>query len=230
MITTTIVRAAGVLSVTAAAALVLAACSQQASSPTSPATTAATTAAPVSSGVPAATGPDPGSGTGTAPSGSVPAAAGSSAAAGPAAAGPDPAAVDRRNPDAVGRAFVQLAWTMDTRTDTGPAQAGRRAAALATPTLAGTLGGAVDQGAPGQQWATWAAHQAVTSVALAPNADTPPHDTPTTVYRSWAITLTPRGRGWTGPTVSLVAYLTVTNLAEPGAAARWAVADLKVAQ
>jgi len=119
---------------------------------------------------------------------------------------------------------------MDTRTDTGPAQAGRRAAALATPALAGTLGAAVDQGAPGQQWATWASHQAVTSVALAPNADTPPQDTPTTVYRSWAITLTPRGRGWTGPTVSLVAYLTVTNLAEPGAAARWAVADLKVAQ
>lgn len=136
-------------------------------------------------------------------------------------------AVDLRSPDSVGKGFVALAWTSDTVVDRTPADAARRAAKLATPTLAQQLRAAVSAAAPGAQWQTWTAHHAYTRVQLLPNHDNgQPADTTTTAVRSWQVQVTPVGdNGWTGSPQTLVVYLALTK-----SAGQWAVSDLRVGQ
>jgi hypothetical protein len=136
-------------------------------------------------------------------------------------------AVDRHNPDSVGAQFVKLAWSSDTAVDRTLADTSRRAAPLATPTLARQLRTAVSAAAPGAQWETWAAHHAITRVSLRPNTDDGrPTDTPTTVYRAWQAQITPVGdNGWTGSGQTLVVYVELTK-----SAGQWAVSDLRVGQ
>lgn len=140
---------------------------------------------------------------------------------------PEAGAIDRADPDAVGAAFVRLAWTSDTRLDATPMDAGRRAAALAVPALARSLRTASPAAAPGAEWESWRRHHAYTRVQLQPNHDSgAPADTPTDADRSWKVTITPLGdHRWKGTPRTLVVYLALTR-----SGSTWAVSDLKVAR
>jgi len=138
---------------------------------------------------------------------------------------PDPAGVDRSSPDSVGAAFVQLAWTSDTRVDASPAQATRRAAALAVPELAAELRQA-DGRRPSGDWTTWTTRKAWTQVTLTPNLDTGrPTDTATRAVRGWQARVVPRANSWTGSTQTFVVFVVLTR---PTSADGWSVADLEV--
>ncbi len=140
---------------------------------------------------------------------------------------PKVSTINRSDPDAVGAAFIRLAWTSDTRLDTTPMDAGRRAAALAVPALARSLRTASSAADPGADWQTWAQHHAYTRVQLQPNPDSgAPGDTPTDADRSWKVRITPVGDGhWRGTPSTLVVYLALTR-----SGSAWAVSDLKVAR
>lgn len=135
--------------------------------------------------------------------------------------------LDRTDPDAVGAAFVRLAWTSDTRLDATPMDAGRRAAALAVPALARSLRTADPAAAPGAEWESWRRHHAYTRVQLQPNHDSgAPADTATDADRSWKVTVAPLGdHRWKGIPRTLVVYLALTR-----SGSSWAVSDLKVAR
>lgn len=143
---------------------------------------------------------------------------------------PNPATVDRHNPLAVGQAFVALAYTSDTALDTTPADAGRRAAALAGDPLAQDLRAARSAAAPGATWQSWAQHSAYTRVTTTENVDDGrPADTAATLVRSWSVSAAPTGDdGWAGPAQRLTVYLSLTN-DPPDGTGSWAVTDLRAA-
>lgn len=185
--------------------LVLAGCSTGSAAPVG---TGATSRLPTGSASPPASSP---------PAPASPSGAGTSRGSATMSAG-----VDRSSPDAVGAAFITAAWTMDTRTDPGPAAAGARCAALATPGFAARLTTGAPQTST-SDWATWSAHQARTTVRLVPDNDTRPDDMPGTAYRAWSVTVTPQAPGWTGSPWRLTVFVTMTKTA-----GTWAVSDLRV--
>ncbi len=141
-----------------------------------------------------------------------------------ASSAPRGSALDRSDASTVAHEFVRISWSMDTRTDASPRDAGRRAAWLATPELARQLTATSTDGAPpGASWQTWQTHQAHTVVAFRTNDDTRPPDTPAAAYRSWSITVTPTSAHWSGPAETSTVYLTLTLTADG-----WAVSTLMV--
>lgn len=169
---------------------------------------------------PAATSSTP-AGTGATPSSSDP--TGATPGAPVRGGAPDPDGVDRSSPDSVGEAFVQLAWTSDTRADRSPTDATARAAALATPELAADL--RQDGGRrPSGDWTTWTTRKAWTQVTLTPNLDAGrPTDTATRAVRGWQARVVPRADGWTGTPQTFVVFVSLTRDSD-----RWSVSDLEV--
>lgn len=142
---------------------------------------------------------------------------------------PRPADVDQRDADAVARGALTVLWTFDTVTDSGPHDAGVRAADAGwlTPAYARRLRGHQPRSVPGAQWREWAGHRAATDVTLerAPDAAIPP-DTGTEAWRQWAVTASPHGSDrWTGEPTTVVAYVRLTRAA---AGQAWRVADVAV--
>jgi hypothetical protein len=142
---------------------------------------------------------------------------------------PRPADVDRRNADAVGRGALTVMWTYDATVDSGPHDAGLRAADAGwlTKAYAARLRTHRSRSAPGAQWREWADHRAHTVVTLRKTEDAAkPADTGTEAWRQWTVTATPSGRdGWQGEPTTVVAYVRLTRTA---ADETWRVADVTV--
>lgn len=105
--------------------------------------------------------------------------------------------VDRTSADAVAEAFVVRLELLDTRLDTRPNDAARRAAAYATPKLRSQLLSGEPTGPPGERWTELVEHHGWTSVTsqLGGLGESPP-TTATTATR--AVTPTPTDHGVDG--------------------------------
>ncbi len=138
--------------------------------------------------------------------------------------GLNPAATkpDRSDPNAVAAAFSLTLTTYDTRLDNQPADAGRRAATLAVPTLAAELRQPPPGGNPGAAWRALQSHNGYTQ-CTATDAGAPT-DTPTQASR--AIQTTCRSTGdnnWSADNPNQVIYLTLTK-----SKGRWSIASYDV--
>lgn len=133
------------------------------------------------------------------------------------------AGVDAGDPTAVASVFARDSWTLDTTLDT-EATAEARLSALMTPGLAETVAlGA--QARATSAFTLWRLHRATTTVALLQTHDSgAPPDTPTTAYRSFALSVTPHAPdGWTGAPLADVEFLT---LARPGPGGAWRISQI----
>lgn len=131
------------------------------------------------------------------------------------------AAVNRTVAGDVAKAFATIAYSSDTRTDTSPAEAGKRAAPLATPELAKALK-AARPGRGGADWNALVAARGFTVVKTRENTDDgAPAGTATTEYASYVVTITPKP---TGAARTVVVYLQITRSTPTGP---WAVAQLR---
>lgn len=97
-----------------------------------------------------------------------------------------PASVKTGTPDQVARAFATTLWTWDTKIDTSPNDAGRRAAALASPTYSKALTSARSKAGPGSEWLQMSSHSGFTKITdstLGGLGEAPP-DTATAAARA----------------------------------------------
>lgn len=124
--------------------------------------------------------------------------------------------VNRADPLSTAEAFVIAAWTSDTLVDASPADAARRASALATPLLARTL---QTPATAGSSWSTLKSTHGWTTVTVSLNTDDGgPTSTSTTHWVALIAAIT------THPgtaTQQLALYLKLTRA---NVAADWAVA------
>lgn len=129
----------------------------------------------------------------------------------------EPGDVDGQDSDAVGQGALRVYYTYDTALDTSRNDAGRRMAdaGWCTGTYAQALREAASRSAPGASWTEWARHRAYTTVSMVPSNEAgKPADTPTSAYRTYAVTLTPIGRdGWRGTPEFHVAYVELSRTA-----------------
>ena len=140
-----------------------------------------------------------------------------------------PADVDQRDADAFGWAALKVMWTFDTAIDSGPQDAGVRAADAGwlTKAYAARLRAHRPRSVPGAQWREWAGHRAYTVVTLRKAEDAAkPGDTGTEAWRQWTVTATPFGRdGWAGEATTVVTFVHLTRTAADGT---WRVSDVTV--
>ncbi|MEU0938971.1 hypothetical protein [Embleya sp. NPDC005971] len=137
---------------------------------------------------------------------------------------PDPAAVDGRDPEAVGRAALGAMYAWDTGLDVTLADAERRAVPWLTAGYGAAVASRSAVAAGGAAWSSWAGHRAYGRVSLELLRDERPSDSSGTVYRQWSVTVVPTGRdGWTGAPVTAVAYVEVVRVGEV-----WRVAGVRV--
>ncbi len=130
----------------------------------------------------------------------------------PAGGLPPASTLTSPDPDVVAAAGLTAYYRADTNLDLGPADTHRRALPWTTGQLSAGIRGDRPVAGPGATWAALAAHHGYTTVTVTPAYDGAPTDTRTVVYRQFTVTTTPRGRdGWTGPPVTQVDYLTVTQ-------------------
>ena len=124
----------------------------------------------------------------------------------------------------VAAVFVTMTYAQDTRIDTSPYDAQRRAAALATPAYAAQLIAQAPAAAPGAQWNTWAQHRAYTTVKVSAvvTQDQPP-PTPTVTYLTFAVRVSVVGV--TEPAQQLTAFVKVTRVLE---SSNWQVASMSI--
>lgn len=136
--------------------------------------------------------------------------------------------VNRENPVAVARAFVQTTFTFDTEAQKSPNESTRRSTLWCTPSLRARMLAELPQGSPGGQWIQWASHKVVTTVAVAWRASDAPPPTTTAAYEAYKVTVTPHGEhGWTGTPDFYVMFVT---LSRTGAKAPWEVANFEAQQ
>lgn len=135
--------------------------------------------------------------------------------------------VNRKDPDKVAAAFGTILGCYDTKIDTGPNDAGRRAAVLADSTLAKSLKHATSVTGPDADWTTLADHHGYTTVkvelgGLGPMPSSDPSSNIT--YRPVTLTIQRHGDKWK-PAADFpqTVMLTLTR-AKPGAA--WAVSKI----
>ncbi|WP_405441590.1 hypothetical protein [Streptomyces niveus] len=140
-----------------------------------------------------------------------------------------PEDVDPADADKVGEGALTALWTYDTAADSGPHDAGLRAADAGwlTEAYADRLRAHQPQSVPGAQWQEWAEHGARTAVVPEKTEDAAkPPDSETEAWRQWTVTATPEGReGWKGEPVVSAVYVQLTRATadEP-----WRVADVTV--
>ncbi len=136
--------------------------------------------------------------------------------------------MDRHDAVAVGKAFVRAIYTFDTATQASTNPATVRSTLWCTPSLRAKMLAELPQGSPGGRWIDWAAHKAVTTVAVewAPQSGGAPPETTNSAYESFNVTVTPHGEhGWTGAPDYYVLWLT---LSRNGPKKPWEVASFEV--
>ena len=134
--------------------------------------------------------------------------------------------VDRADALSVALGFAALLTAHDTRIDNRPADAGRRAARLATPALARQLLGPPPAGSPGADWLELQRHHGYTKVAAGDATESgAPADTATDADRAISIRSTPVGPGWTGAVSDLTVFI---HLTRGRAGASWSVTGYSV--
>lgn len=133
-------------------------------------------------------------------------------------------AAQRSDAGSVAGTFVAMTYAQDTRIDTSPYDAQRRAAALATPAYAAQLIAQAPAAAPGAQWNSWAAHRAYSTakVSSVPTQDQPA-PTPTVTYLTFTVLV--NVVGVTQPAQQLTAFVKVTRVSEADA---WQVASVSI--
>jgi len=220
MITRRVAMAAAA-AIAAALALALAGCGNTAAKNASPGSPAPAKAA---SGTPTSPAPAP-------PTAAPTPTRGAASPAARASGGRPPAvsfgAVNRSDPAAVAVAMLKATFTSDTRTDSRPYTAQKRALIWYTPDATAKVLAEAPTGAVGAEWTRWSQHQVTTTVAVSPGHDAgAPADTPTAADRQFMVQVTPHGAGgWTTPPDSYVAFVMLTR---PAAAGPWQVASVQV--
>lgn len=111
----------------------------------------------------------------------------------PAGALPEWAAdVDRTDAFQVAKTAVQVWYSWDPTTDTGPDDAAARTAPLLTPGFAASTTSTGSVAGPGAQWTSWAASQAKVKVSVIPApTDGAPTNDPSRKYFIFRVTQTP---------------------------------------
>ncbi|MER6212957.1 hypothetical protein ABT213_02745 [Streptomyces sp. NPDC001674] len=137
-----------------------------------------------------------------------------------------PPAPDQSDATAVARTWLATLYSYDTAYDTGPQDARLRAAGYLTDKKAEAERSFRGVSGTGGEWATWAEHQAWTSVeVIADEEGQGPGDTPAAAFRTFTVDGTAQGRdGWKGPGPRLTAVVELT-LTGPGT---WRVAGVSV--
>lgn len=142
---------------------------------------------------------------------------------------PHPDNVDEHDAGAVSKGALTAMFTYDTTLDEGRNDAGRRVAEAGwtTEKYAQQLRDAAARSAPGADWTTWAEHRAYTTVKLtAADEAGRPADTPTTAYRQWNVTVTPRSRDdWKG---QAEAFTVFAELQRANPQAPWELAAISI--
>ncbi|MFF1453815.1 hypothetical protein ACFVYF_37640 [Streptomyces sp. NPDC058274] len=138
---------------------------------------------------------------------------------------PSPSAVDRADATEVSRAWAETAYSYDTKYDTGPHDAMLRSVRWCTAKKAAAERAYRPAAGAGNDWNTWADHQAWTTVALTADDDgDAPSDTRTLAYRALFVEGTAHGRdGWTGTGPRADVFL---KLVRPGTGKAWRVAEV----
>ncbi len=148
-------------------------------------------------------------------------------AAWPSVSPPTDPTLDYRDPTAVCLRFADAVYRRDTRTDTGPQAAYRRATAYTTGDLAAAVAAQPDGRDP--HWSTWRAHRAATDptvTAAVPDGDVQPADTTNQSYRVAQVTLTAAGTdGWRGPTEQHFVFCTLRGDPHGWRVERYQLAD-----
>ena len=144
----------------------------------------------------------------------------------PASASQLLAGADPTDATVVGQLFALGTWTIDASTDRSEVDAEARLVSLMAPDLAALVEEAGGTVQPPAEFAVWRRHAAVTTASAVPTHDAgAPPDTPTGADRSFAITVTPRGRdGWVGPAMAAIEFIT---LSRPGPGEPWRIADVQ---
>jgi hypothetical protein len=135
------------------------------------------------------------------------------------------AGVDPTDATSVGAVFARGSWSIDAATDRSEADAEARLASLLTPALAAQVEAAAAGVHSTAAFAQWREHRAVTTASVAQTHDSgAPADTTTGAHRSFAITVTARGRdGWVAGPFTTVEFIT---LSRPGPGEPWLIADV----
>lgn len=148
---------------------------------------------------------------------------------GPDAHVPNPTGVDETDATAVAEAWTQVAYGYDTKYDTGPHDAVLRSARWFTAAKAKAERSYRPASGAGEQWNSWAAHQAWTTVEVEPDDDgDAPSDSARDAYRALFVDGTAHGRdGWTGTGPQATVYV---KLVRSGKGEPWRVDEVRTVE
>ncbi|KFG09743.1 MULTISPECIES: hypothetical protein [Streptomyces] len=148
---------------------------------------------------------------------------------GPDAHVPRPTGVDGTDATAVAEAWVQVAYGHDTKYDTGPRDAVLRSARWFTAARAKAERSYRPASGAGEQWNSWAAHEAWTTVDVEADDDgDAPADSARDAYRALFVDGTAHGRdGWTGTGPQATVYV---KLVRPGKGEPWRVDGVRTVE
>ncbi|MFD4545574.1 hypothetical protein [Streptomyces sp. NPDC058466] len=138
---------------------------------------------------------------------------------------PSPSGVDGTDATEVSEAWAEVVYGYDTKYDSGPQDAVLRSARWLTAKKAAAERSYRPASGAGNDWNTWAGHQAWTTVDVTADDDGDgPTDTAVLAYRALFVEGTAQGRdGWTGtgPRANVYLKLTRTGRGQP-----WHVAEV----
>ncbi|MDX3673238.1 hypothetical protein [Streptomyces europaeiscabiei] len=148
---------------------------------------------------------------------------------GPDAHVPSPTGVDDTDATAVAEAWVEVAYGHDTKYDTGPHDAVLRSVRWFTAAKAKAERSYRPASGAGDQWNSWAAHEAWTTVEVEPDDDgDAPSDSSRDAYRALFVDGTAHGRdGWTGTGPQATVYV---KLARSGKDEPWRVDEVRTVE
>ncbi|WP_234044743.1 hypothetical protein [Streptomyces adelaidensis] len=142
---------------------------------------------------------------------------------------PSPTGVDDTDATAVAEAWAEVAYGYDTKYDSGPHDAVLRSARWFTTAKAKAERSYHPASGAGEQWNSWAAHKAWTTVEVEfdDDGDAPP-DSARDAYRALFVDGTAYGRdGWTGTGPQATVYL---KLVRSGKGEPWRVDDVRTVE
>ncbi|MDX2601449.1 hypothetical protein PV330_15630 [Streptomyces caniscabiei] len=148
---------------------------------------------------------------------------------GPDAHVPRPTGVDETDATAVAEAWTEVAYGYDTKYDAGPHDAVLRSARWFTAAKAKAERSYRPASGAGEQWNSWAAHDAWTTVEVEPDDDGDgPADSARDAYRALFVDGTAHGRdGWTGTGPQATVYV---KLVRPGKGEPWRVDEVRTVE
>lgn len=148
---------------------------------------------------------------------------------GPDAHVPSPTGVDDTDATAVAEAWVEVAYGYDTKYDSSPHDAVLRSARWFTTEKAKAERSYRPASGAGEQWNSWAAHQAWTTVDVELDDDgDAPSDSARDAYRALFVDGRAYGRdGWTGTGSQATVYV---KLVRPGKGELWRVDEVRTVE